>query len=58
MVGDGSLMMFGMSLWWLFWIVVVGLVAAAAIKYLFFHPTRRDRARRDADPDGGRAGPT
>ena len=57
MYGD-SMMMFGMGLWWLLSIVIVGLIAAAAIKYLFFHPTGRDRPGRNPDRDDGRAGPT
>lgn len=50
--GDVS-MMWGMGLWWLLWLVVVGLVVAAAIKYLFFHPTGRGR-RNDRDEAGPR----
>jgi uncharacterized membrane protein YdjX (TVP38/TMEM64 family) len=56
MVGDGSMMMFGMGLWWLLWIVVIGLIAAAAIKYLFFHPTGRER-RSPRDDGPGSPGP-
>lgn len=55
MHGD-SMTMFGMGLWWLLSIVIVGLIAAAAIKYLFFHPRRRERSHGNAHPDDGRAG--
>ena len=36
MSGMGGMMMFGMGLLWLLVIVVLGLAAAALIKYLFF----------------------
>lgn len=55
--GDGS-MMTGMGLWWALWIVVIGLIAAAAIKYLFFHPTGRERrSPREVDRGPGSSGP-
>lgn len=37
MVDGGSMMMWGMGLVWMLVLIFFVLVAAAAIKYLFFH---------------------
>jgi hypothetical protein len=56
MYGDST--MIGMGLVWLLSIVVIALVGAAAIKYLFFHPTGRERRNSGNDGrDSGRAPP-
>jgi hypothetical protein len=55
MVGDS--MMIGMGLVWLLSIVVIALVGAAAIKYLFFHPTGRGRRNADDGRASGRTPP-
>ncbi len=53
MMGDMSSMMTGMGLLWLLVLVALVLVAAAAIKYLFFDK-RRSQDRSGADTHGSR----
>lgn len=51
-IGSMGTMMSAMGLVWTLGLLVLLLIAAAAIKYLFFDRTRRDRRSRDSQPPG------
>lgn len=51
-MGSMGTMMSAMGLAWALGLLVLLLIGAAAIKYLFFDRDRRDRRPRDSQPPG------